>query len=86
MYYVYVLKSTLKNYHYTGCTDNLRKRLHEHQKGKTQSTKPYLPFELIYYEACKNKTDAYQREKYLKSRLGKTYIGKRLRNWFNKNA
>ena len=82
MYYVYILKSTLKKYYYTGCTDDLRERFDKHQKGKVQSTKPYIPFELVYYEACRDKIDAYQREKYLKTRLGKNYLRKRLKNWF----
>jgi len=84
MYYVYVLRSTLKTYFYTGYTDNLKKRLSEHNNGKVKSTLPYKPFELIYYEACLDEKDAYSREKYLKSRLGKSYLRKRLRNWFQR--
>lgn len=82
MYYVYLLKSTLKNFYYTGCTSNLKKRLTEHNCGEVDSTKAYRPFKLVYYEACLNEKDAYLREKYLKSRLGKNYLKKRLKNWF----
>jgi len=84
MHYVYVLKSKNRKYLYTGCTIDLRKRVKEHNAGEVISTKPYRPLELIYYEACLDEKDAYFREKYLKSRLGKNYLRKRLKFWFSK--
>ncbi|OGF99303.1 hypothetical protein A2Y99_05025 [Candidatus Gottesmanbacteria bacterium RBG_13_37_7] len=84
MHYVYVLKSKVYNYFYTGCTNDLSKRLEEHNIGKVISNKAYKPFYLIYYEACISIKDAFKREKYLKSRLGKNYLKNRLRNWFIK--
>jgi putative endonuclease len=86
MFYVYVLKSKLKNYIYTGCTDDLRKRFSKHNKKLVRSTIPYAPFDIIYYEACLNEKDAYKREKYLKTRLGKSYLRKRLENWREDNG
>jgi putative endonuclease len=83
MYYVYFLKSKNKQYFYTGYTSDLKHRIHEHNCGEVTSTKPYYPFILIYYEACLNQKDAYLREKYLKSRLGKTYLRRRLKNWYS---
>ncbi len=82
MFYVYIIIGK-NNYLYTGCTNNLKKRFHEHNIGDVVATKPYKPFILIYYEACLNNKDAYIREKYLKSRLGKNYLRKRLKNWYN---
>jgi len=41
---------------------------------------------LVYYEACLSDIDAYKREKYLKTRLGKNFIKKRLNNWFRIHA
>ncbi|RJR25980.1 GIY-YIG nuclease family protein [Candidatus Microgenomates bacterium] len=81
MYFVYILKSLSKNFFYTGCTNDLKRRLNEHNNGEVVSTKPYFPFDLVYYEACINEKDAFRREKYLKSRLGKNYLRKRLENW-----
>ncbi|MDP4038884.1 MAG: GIY-YIG nuclease family protein, partial [bacterium] len=46
---------------------------------KVVSTKNRGPFQLIYYEACKNKLDAYAREKYLKSGMGKRYLKNRIK-------
>jgi len=66
MYYVYVLKSRIDSNLYIGYTSNLRQRIKDHNNGKTKSIKHRIPFELIYYEAYKNKTDARKREIELK--------------------
>lgn len=80
MYYVYVLIDSLGNF-YTGYTDNLRRRLKEHQAGLVYATKFKLPVNLVYYEGCKNKYDAIKREKFLKSGPGKKYLRNRLKNY-----
>jgi len=41
------------------------------------------PFELIYYEMCRNITDARSREKYLKSGMGKRYLKNRLKRFLS---
>jgi len=79
--YVYVLRSVKSGRSYTGCTSDLRKRLREHQSGKSPYTKPRGPHELIYYEACKNEKDAFMREKYLKTGMGKRYLNNRLKRF-----
>ncbi|MBI5778948.1 MAG: GIY-YIG nuclease family protein [Planctomycetes bacterium] len=66
MYYVYLLKSQKSNWFYVGCTSDLKKRLEEHNLGKSYSTGKYLPVSLIYYETYISKSDAYEREKHLK--------------------
>jgi len=80
MYYVYVLKSLVDNNFYTGFTDNLDRRIDEHNSKKVISTKNRIPLKLIYYEASLNKSDALHREKYLKSTYGKRYLRNRLKN------
>lgn len=66
MFYVYVLKSKKDHNLYIGFTNDLKRRLGDHNKGKVKSTKPRIPFELIYYEAYKSETDARKREIKLK--------------------
>lgn len=68
MFYVYVLKSSQDDELYIGSTNDLKRRLKEHQNGKSSSTKLRRPFELIYYEAYKNEKDARLREHSLKFR------------------
>jgi putative endonuclease len=68
MFYVYVLKSQKDEELYIGSTNDLKRRIKEHQNGKSFSTKLRRPFELIYYEAYKNEKDAREREQCLKLR------------------
>ena len=78
-YYTYILKSDKTDEFYTGATDNLRNRVTDHNKGKVRSTKYKRPLKLIYFEGCLNKDDAFRREKYLKTTIGKRYIRNRLK-------
>lgn len=66
MYYLYILKSKKDNNLYTGSTNDLKRRLLEHNEGKVKSTKLRIPFVLIYYEAYLNEEDARSREYSLK--------------------
>jgi putative endonuclease len=66
MYYVYILKSKRNNQLYIGSTNDLKKRLLEHNKGKQISSKRYLPWELLYYESYNMESLARTREKRLK--------------------
>jgi putative endonuclease len=81
MQYVYVLRNLKDNDFYTGCTNDLNKRFKKHNNGEVESTKNRKPLKLIYYEVCINKKDAFSREKYLKSGMGKRYIKNRLKRY-----
>ncbi len=83
MYYVYLLLSEKDGKFYTGSTDDLRRRIAEHEAGYVKSTVRRKPLKLIYYEACLNETDARKRERYLKSGAGKKYLNNRLRDYLN---
>jgi putative endonuclease len=82
MFYTYVLLSKKDNKLYTGYTKNLKLRFEQHNRGLVESTKNRRPLILIYYEACLNKKDAINREKYLKTFYGKMFVGKRLKSYF----
>lgn len=68
MFYVYILKSKKDNNCYIGSTNNLERRMSEHNSGLIYSTRARAPFELIYYEAYKSEKDVRYREKNLKIR------------------
>lgn len=68
MFYVYLIKSKKDGELYTGFTNDLKRRLLEHNQGLNESTKYRGPFELIYYEAYKSEEDARAREHNLKLR------------------
>lgn len=80
-YYVYVLRSLKDNKFYIGYTADLKKRFKEHQEGDVTSTKSRSPFELIFYEAYRNKYDAIRREKYFKTSKGKNTLTQMLREF-----
>lgn len=52
MFYTYVLQSKKNKEIYIGFTSDLRNRLSEHNQGLNFSTKRYIPWKLVYYEAC----------------------------------
>ncbi|MBU1262634.1 GIY-YIG nuclease family protein [bacterium] len=68
---------------YTGSANNLRKRFNEHKLEKVSSTKNRGPFVVIYYEVCLNERDAKDRERYLKSGMGKRYLKNRLKRFLS---
>ena len=82
MHYVYVLRSLADDGLYIGCTKDLKNRVKLHNSSYVQSTKDRLPMEMIYYEACLNRNDAYRREKYLKTTYGRRYLKNRLKEYF----
>lgn len=80
-HYVYVLESE-KNYElYVGRTTDLGRRIEEHNRGYNTYTRRYMPWKLIYYEACLNEMDAKRREKYLKTNQGSRLLKRRLKEY-----
>ena len=77
MYTVYALRSLVRKYIYIGMTNNLNRRLREHQSGQNKTTAPYRPFELIYEQEFTSRVEARQREIYLKSGAGKEWLKNR---------
>jgi len=80
-YWTYVLQSKKDGKMYVGYSHDLKGRLEAHNKGYVASTKNRCPLVLIYSEMCRDKKDALQREKYLKTHLGKLFIHKRLKTY-----
>jgi putative endonuclease len=78
MHWVYVLKSKKDNNLYIGCTENIEKRLLQHQQGKVRSTKHRLPIELIYKEEYSDIYEAFNKERFYKTPKGKRGLKSRL--------
>jgi len=76
--YTYVLESTKDGNLYVGWTDNLTKRLREHNTGQVTSTEWRRPLTLIYFEACFSKKAALRRERYFKTGFGRRFLKNRL--------
>lgn len=74
MYYVYILYSKKLNKRYIGSSNNLQRRLTEHNSGNCKFTLSGIPWKLIYYEVFKFEKDARQEELFLKSGKGRERI------------
>ena len=74
MIFVYVIKSREKNFRYIGITNNLVRRITEHNSKKSKSTAPYTPFDLKLKEAYSGYLEARKREKFLKSGQGRKFL------------
>jgi putative endonuclease len=71
-----VIKSSVRNYIYVGLTNDVERRVGEHNKGQNVTTRAYKPFEIILVETFSSRIDARKREKYLKDGIGKEYLKK----------
>ncbi len=80
MHFVYALKSQDRNYIYIGLTNNIDRRVNEHNSGYNKTTKPYRPFSLIYSKEFENRALARIHEKELKSSTGKRFLRSLLKN------
>ena len=78
MFYTYILLSTRSHIFYFGSTNNLKGRLKLHNAGMVKSTKPHLPWKLVWYCAFGTEKQARNFELYLKSGSGKAFAYKRL--------
>jgi putative endonuclease len=78
MWFVYVLKSLNDQNLYMGSTNNVRRRLAEHNSGEVESTRHRIPFSLEAFVAVKDKVRAIKLEQYFKTGSGKATLQKRI--------
>jgi len=76
MYYIYVIKSLSHDNRYVGSTDDIDRRVKEHNKGKCRYTKGRMPWALVYKEDYDSRSEAMKREKFLKSGKGREFLDK----------
>ncbi len=80
MYKVYVIYSNMAGKYYTGQTEDLERRLKEHNEGTLgKFTKNKGPWELVYFEEFKTREEALKREKYLKTGAGRDFVQLKLK-------
>jgi putative endonuclease len=77
--YVYLLESlAVPDQRYVGVTSDLRRRLNEHNSGKSLHTSKFKPWRIVTYIAFSHALKAEQFERYLKSGSGHAFANKRL--------
>jgi putative endonuclease len=79
MHYVYLLQSEAQlDQRYVGVTSDLRRRLADHNAGKSPHTSKLIPWKLVTYLAFSDRRKAETFEHYLKSGSGHAFAKKRL--------
>jgi len=74
MNYLYILKNNKNERYYIGSTNNLDRRLTEHNGGKTKSLKNLLPVNLVFKKEFNNIIDARKIELKLKKYKNRNII------------
>lgn len=77
MFYVYLIKSiSHPEQKYIGQTDDLKRRLKQHNAGCSIHTAKYKPWELVNYFAFNSKDAALEFEQYLKTGSGYAFANR----------
>ena len=74
MFYTYVLRSKKNGRLYIGHTNDIERRLLEHNNSKTKSIRYMTPFEIIYKEEYDCNLEASRRERFLKTGRGRQQL------------
>jgi putative endonuclease len=74
--FVYCLSKTVNKEIYVGISNDVERRLAQHNKGGNRYTKAYVPWKVIYTEPHPSYQVARVREKYFKSAAGKKHLHK----------
>jgi putative endonuclease len=74
MYYVYILYSESFDRYYVGHCEEIHARLNRHNSKAVPSTKPYLPWKLVYHEEFSSRSRASARELEIKNKKSRKYI------------
>jgi putative endonuclease len=74
IYYVYILKSLTNGRFYIGQTNNIERRLRDHNSGQSRYTSLTKPFILLHTEEFSTRAEAVRRERNLKSGKGREWI------------
>ena len=85
MYYLYVLQNEINDKFYVGQTRNIEERLKRHNEGRSNYTKNKGEWKLSYFEKYNTRTNAIKREREIKNKKSKEYIGKLIDKGLIKN-
>jgi putative endonuclease len=79
MFKAYILKNSITGRHYIGSTNDLVRRIAEHNRGQTKSTRQKGIWSIIYTEDFETSLEAKRRERLIKSYKGGNAFKKLLR-------
>lgn len=76
MYFVYILQSIKNGKYYVGSTENLLRRLSQHNLGNVKFTKGLKPLELVFSQEYSTKKEARKIEHRIKKLKRRDYLEK----------
>ena len=74
MFYTYILYSANYDRFYVGQCEDVTVRLQRHNDKGVPSTRPYVPWQLVYYEEYSSRAEASNRELEIKKKKSRKYI------------
>ncbi|MGB4415491.1 MAG: GIY-YIG nuclease family protein [Paludibacter sp.] len=80
--FVYIIQSEQDQTYYKGFTENIVKRLEQHNNGESEYTSRKMPWKLVYLEELTTKREALIREKQIK-RFNTVYLKKLIEDYQN---
>lgn len=84
MFYTYILQSEIDKSFYVGHSSDIKKRLEYHNQGLSKYTSKKIPWKLVYFEIFKTKSDANQRELFLKRQRNHSFYERLISSDSNK--
>ena len=78
--FVYIIQSEQDQTYYKGFTENIVKRLEQHNNGESKNTSRKIPWRLVYLEELPTKREALIREKQIK-RFNTVYLRKLIKDY-----
>ncbi|HUX53092.1 MAG TPA: GIY-YIG nuclease family protein [Williamwhitmania sp.] len=73
-YFTYILQSLKDGGYYIGSTQDIKERVKRHNAGKERYTSRGIPWQLVYWEQYKSRSEAYKREMAIKGHKSRDYI------------
>ncbi len=74
VHYVYILRSQRNGRFYTGVTEDVARRLEQHNAGGVKATKYIRPMDIVHLEEYSDATQARKREYYIKAQKSRRFI------------
>ena len=85
-YFTYILQSEKDGSYYIGQTEDIEKRLEDHNLGISKYTSRRNPWKLVYYEVFGTREEAIKREGFLKRQRNRDFYKKLIENWFGSSV
>ena len=82
-YYTYILQSLKDNSFYIGQTNDLEKRLKNHNDGLSKYTSKKIPWKIVYSEEFDSREEAIAREHFLKKQRNRDFYTRLIEGYYN---